>query len=45
MSTTDASSQKTSFAAPFRHTAFAVIWTAILVSNVGYWMTVRHRVG
>ena len=38
MSTTDASSQKTSFAAPFRHTAFAVIWTATLVSNVGYWM-------
>ena len=38
MSTTDATSQKTSFAAPFRHTAFAVIWTATLVSNVGYWM-------
>src|ERR1700758_1884552 len=27
-----------SFAAPFRHTAFAVIWTATLVSNVGGWM-------
>lgn len=28
----------TSFAAPFRHGAFAVIWTATLVSNVGGWM-------
>src|SRR6202047_2482376 len=27
-----------SFAAPFRHSAFAVIWTATLVSNVGGWM-------
>jgi hypothetical protein len=27
-----------SFAAPFRHTAFAVIWTVTLVSNVGGWM-------
>ena len=27
-----------SFAAPFRHVAFAVIWTATLVSNVGGWM-------
>src|ERR1700689_2343864 len=27
-----------SFAAPFRHRAFAVIWTATLVSNVGGWM-------
>ena len=26
------------FAAPFRHPAFAVIWTATLVSNVGGWM-------
>src|SRR5580658_5484921 len=26
------------FAAPFRHRAFAVIWTATLVSNVGGWM-------
>jgi predicted MFS family arabinose efflux permease len=25
-------------AAPFRHAAFAVIWTATLVSNVGGWM-------
>jgi len=39
MSTTGATSQKAvSFAAPFRHTAFAVIWTATLVSNVGGWM-------
>jgi predicted MFS family arabinose efflux permease len=28
----------TSFAAPFRHTAFTVIWTATVVSNVGGWM-------
>jgi MFS family permease len=28
----------TSFGAPFRHPAFAVIWTATLVSNVGGWM-------
>jgi MFS family permease len=27
-----------SFAAPFRHTAFTVIWTATLVSNIGGWM-------
>jgi MFS family permease len=27
-----------SFAAPFRYTAFAVIWTATVVSNVGSWM-------
>ncbi len=27
-----------SFAAPFRHRAFAVIWTATLVSNIGGWM-------
>ena len=27
-----------SFAAPFRRPAFAVIWTATLVSNVGGWM-------
>ena len=27
-----------SFAAPFRHPAFAVIWAATLVSNVGWWM-------
>jgi MFS family permease len=26
------------FVAPFRHAAFAVIWTATLVSNVGGWM-------
>ncbi len=39
MKTTDATSDKTaSFAAPFRHTAFTVIWTATLVSNVGGWM-------
>jgi len=28
----------TSFGAPFRHSSFAVIWTATLVSNVGGWM-------
>jgi MFS family permease len=27
-----------SFAAPFRQSAFAVIWTATVVSNVGGWM-------
>jgi len=27
-----------SFAAPFRHPAFAVVWTATVVSNVGGWM-------
>ena len=27
-----------SFLAPFRHRAFAVIWTATLISNVGWWM-------
>ena len=27
-----------SFTAPFRHRAFAVIWTATLVSNIGGWM-------
>src|SRR5208283_3468477 len=32
------SAKAVSFAAPFRHTAFAVIWTATLVSNVGGWM-------
>jgi MFS family permease len=32
------SSGATAFAAPFRHSAFAVIWTATLVSNVGGWM-------
>ena len=32
------SKETVSFAAPFRHTAFAVIWTATLVSNVGGWM-------
>ncbi len=37
--TRGATSAKTvSFAAPFRHPAFAVIWTATLVSNVGGWM-------
>ena len=28
----------TSFIAPFRHRAYAVIWTATLISNVGAWM-------
>jgi len=32
------SSKAPSFVAPFRHTAFTVIWTATLVSNVGSWM-------
>jgi len=27
-----------SFAAPFRQAAFAVIWTATLISNIGGWM-------
>jgi 2-keto-4-pentenoate hydratase len=27
-----------SFAAPFHHPAFAVIWTATLVSNIGGWL-------
>jgi MFS family permease/quinol monooxygenase YgiN len=31
-------SRPPSSAAPFRHPAFAVIWTATLVSNVGGWM-------
>lgn len=39
MNTADANaSQAVSFAAPFRHSAFAVIWTATLVSNIGGWM-------
>jgi hypothetical protein len=40
MSTTTGSTsvRPVSFAAPFRHAAFAVIWTATLVSNVGGWM-------
>src|SRR5580692_1636971 len=40
MSTTTGSTsvRPVSFAAPFRQTAFAVIWTATLVSNVGGWM-------
>jgi predicted MFS family arabinose efflux permease len=32
------SGKSVSFAAPFRHSAFTVIWTATLVSNVGGWM-------
>ena len=28
----------TSFIAPFRHRAYAIIWTATLISNVGAWM-------
>ena len=38
MSSTAGSSKAMSFAARFGHTAFAVIWTATLVSNVGGWM-------
>jgi MFS family permease len=33
-----ASAPASSFAAPFRHPVFAVVWTATLVSNVGGWM-------
>jgi hypothetical protein len=32
------SGTQASFGAPFRHPAFAVIWTATVVSNVGGWM-------
>ena len=38
MSNTARSPGVASFAAPFRHPVFAVIWTATLVSNVGGWM-------
>jgi hypothetical protein len=39
MSSASATHTKTaSFAAPFRHTAFTMIWTATVVSNVGGWM-------
>jgi predicted MFS family arabinose efflux permease/quinol monooxygenase YgiN len=38
MSSAAGSPKAVSFAAPFRHPAFAVIWTATLVSNVGGWM-------
>src|SRR5271154_4954224 len=39
MSSASATHTKTaSFTAPFRHTAFTVIWTATVVSNVGGWM-------
>jgi predicted MFS family arabinose efflux permease len=34
----DRSERPPSFLAPFRHSAFAVIWTATLISNVGGWM-------
>ncbi|HEY1980760.1 MAG TPA: MFS transporter [Xanthobacteraceae bacterium] len=35
----DTTSRRTaSFAAAFRHPAFAVLWSATLVSNVGGWM-------
>ena len=34
----DRSDGSPSFLAPFRHSAFAVIWAATLVSNVGGWM-------
>jgi MFS family permease len=33
-----AAKRQPSFGAPFRHPAFAVIWTATLVSNIGGWM-------
>jgi hypothetical protein len=39
MNTADPASHQTApFVAPFRHTPFAVIWTATLVSNIGDWM-------
>ncbi len=39
MNTANAVSNKAvPFVAPFRHTAFSVIWTATVVSNVGGWM-------
>jgi MFS family permease len=39
MSSVRASSgTRDAFGAPFRHSAFAVIWTATVVSNVGGWM-------
>src|SRR5271154_636998 len=38
MSTGAAAPRPHPFVAPFRHPAFAVIWTATLVSNVGGWM-------
>jgi MFS family permease len=39
MSTAEGATHRSpSFLAPFRHTAFAVIWTATLISNVGWWM-------
>jgi MFS family permease len=38
MSAGDSAPRPHPFAAPFRHPAFAVIWTATLVSNVGGWM-------
>src|SRR5690349_14547222 len=34
----DRADRPISFAAPFRHAAYTVIWTATLVSNVGGWM-------
>jgi MFS family permease len=34
----DRADRPISFAAPFQHSAFTVIWTATLVSNVGGWM-------
>jgi len=34
----DRAERPISFAAPFRHSAFTVLWTATLVSNVGGWM-------
>jgi MFS family permease len=37
-SATATPSKAASFTAPFRHTAFTVIWTATVVSNVGGWM-------
>ncbi len=38
MTSAATSGKAVSFVAPFRHTAFAVVWTATLVSNIGGWM-------
>jgi len=38
VSADSAANRRPSFAAPFRHPAFAVIWAATLISNIGWWM-------
>lgn len=37
-SSTPASSSLSSPLSPFKHRAFAVVWAAVLVSNIGIWM-------